>query len=386
MNNKSILLRDAQFNATADGHGGNRRTLQIKEILSKAGFEVHDLRGEINIVKDFLNKNIFLQLSTLSKVVPNFTKYLPDILPEYKRFLSSALKMSQSVKLLEHDKTPRVILWEDNLNYLMPYVAKDRGHKIVSLPHNFDSLAGADFNPLNRKKNLDLLSNEIKHLAQADRVFCISREEQWFLRLCGVDSDYLPYYPPTSVVCNLLKIREARTKSYNDYNSDSKKTKQFLILGTYSNPPTRLGILELVKKLKNIEKNCSFEIQIAGFGTENLKNEIDNSSRFKILGTLSNQELIDVMIKTSGILLYQSYGLGSLTKIPEMLIAGIPIIANSIASRSYFDYNGIFIYENNKELAELIFNQSFCLPKLPTPPTQHEYRFLDYITQLVKAN
>jgi glycosyltransferase involved in cell wall biosynthesis len=268
----------------------------------------------------------------------------------------------------------------------MPYVAKDRGHKIVSLPHNFDSLAGADFNPLNRKKNLDLLSNEIKHLAQADRVFCISREEQWFLRLCGVDSDYLPYYPPTSVVCNLLQIREARTKSYNDYNSDSKKTKQFLILGTYSNPPTRLGILELVKKLKNIEKNCSFEIQIAGFGTENLKNEIDNSSRFKILGTLSNKELIDVMIKTSAVLLYQSYGLGSLTKIPEMLIAGIPIIANSIASRSYFDYNGIFIYENNQELAELIFNENFCLPKLPPPPTQHEYRFLDYITQSINAN
>ncbi|MFM6248318.1 MAG: hypothetical protein ACKPEQ_04060, partial [Dolichospermum sp.] len=103
MNNKSILLRDAQFKATADGHGGNRRTLQIKEILSKAGFKFLDLQEEINIVKDFLNKNIFLQLSTLSKVVPNFTKYLPDILPEYKRFLSSALKMSQSVKLLEHD-------------------------------------------------------------------------------------------------------------------------------------------------------------------------------------------------------------------------------------------------------------------------------------------
>ncbi|MFM6252168.1 MAG: glycosyltransferase, partial [Dolichospermum sp.] len=150
--------------------------------------------------------------------------------------------------------------------------------------------------------------------------------------------------------------------------------------------PTRLGILELVKKLKNIEKNCSFEIQIAGFGTENLKNEIDNSSRFKILGTLSNQELIDVMIKTSAVLLYQSYGLGSLTKIPEMLIAGIPIIANSIASRSYFDYNGILIYENNQELAELILNQNFCLPKLPPPPTQHEYRFLDYITQSINPS
>jgi hypothetical protein len=75
-----------------------------------------------------------------------------------------------------------------------------------------------------------------------------------------------------------------------------------------------------------------------------------------------------------------------IVKLLQMLIAGIPIIANSIASRSYFDYNGIFIYENNQELAELILNQNFCLPKLPPPPTQHEYRFLDYITQLVKAN
>jgi hypothetical protein len=383
-NDKSIILRDTQFKSTADGHGGNRRTLQIEEMLSKAGFNVQDLRDETNIIQDFLEKNVFLQLITLFNVVPKFTKYLPDIVPQYREFLLSALKISQSVKLLELSKTSGVILWEDNLNYLIPYVARDLKQKIVSLPHNFDSLAGSRFHPSHRRKNLGLLSNEIRHLAQADRVFCISREEQWFLRLCGVDSDYLPYYPPTSVVNDLLQIREARTKSYNDYNSDSKKTKQFLILGTYLNIPTRLGILELIKKLKNIEENFSFEIQIAGFGTENLKNEIHNSSRFKILGTLSNQQLIDVMLKTSGILLHQPYGLGSLTRIPEMLIAGIPIIANSIASRSYFNYDGIHVYENCQELAKLI-NENFCLPKMPLPPIHHENRFVDYLTRLIDS-
>lgn len=382
-NDRSIILRDTQFKSTADGHGGNRRTLQIEEILSKAGFEVHDLQGEINIVQDFLEKNFYSQLVTLFKVVPSFIKYLPYVSPAYKLFLSSALKISQSVKSLEQANDPKVIIWEDNLNYLMPYVAKNRGQRVVSLPHNFDSLA-TKFDPSKRKENLDSLSNEVKHLAQADRIFCISREEQWFLRLCGLNSDYLPYYPPSSVVSDLLKVREAREKSYNNCNADSNRPRQFLVLGSYINTPTKVGMIELVKWLKSIEEELPFDVEIAGFGTQNLKDEIELGSRFKILGTLSNQELFHAMVRTSTILVHQTYGLGSLTKIPEMLIAGIPIIANSIASRSYFDYDGVHVYENSQELAKLI-NVNFCLPKMPLPPIHHENRFVDYLTRLIDS-
>jgi hypothetical protein len=380
--NKSIILRDTQFKSIADGHGGNRRTLQIEEILSKAGFEVHDLRGEMNIVQDFLVKNFHSRLVTLFKVVPNFIKYLPYVSPAYKLFLSSALKMSQSANSLENNKNVKVIVWEDNLNYLMPYVAKSQGQKVVSLPHNFDSLAGRSFDLSKRKKNLDSLSNEVKHLAQADRIFCISREEQWFLRLCGLNSDYLPYYPPSSVVSDLLKVREAREKSYNNCNADSNRPRQFLVLGSYINTPTKVGMIELVKWLKSIEEELPFDVEIAGFGTQNLKDEIELGSRFKILGSLSNQELFHAMVRTSTILVHQTYGLGSLTKIPEMLIAGIPIIANSIASRSYFDYDGIHRYENSQELAKLL-KEDFCSPKMPLPPIHHENRFVDYLTRLI---
>lgn len=382
-NNKSIILRDTQFKSIADGHGGNRRTLQIEEILSKAGFEVHDLQGEINIVQDFLEKKFYSQLVTLFKVVPYFIKYLPYVSPAHKLFLSSALKMSQSVKSLEQDNNPKVIIWEDNLNYLMPYVAKNRGQRVVSLPHNFDSLA-TKFDPLKRKENFDSLSNEVKHLAQADRIFCISREEQWFLRLCGLNSDYLPYYPPSSVVSHLLKVREAREKTYNDCNADSNRLRQFLVLGSYVNTPTKVGMIELVKWLKSIEEEFLFSVEIAGFGTQNLKDEIELGSRFKILGTLSNQELFNVMAKTSGVLIHQTYGLGSLTRIPEMLIAGIPVIANSIASRSYFDYDGVYVYENSQELARLM-NVNLCSPKIPLPPIQHEHRFVNYLGRLIDS-
>jgi len=380
-NDKSIILRDTQFRATADGHGGNRRTLQIEEILSKAGFEVHDLRAEINIMQDFLGQNVYLQLSTLFKVVPNFIKYLPYLIPAYKLFLSSALKMSQQVKSSEHDKNAKVIVWEDNLNYLMPYVTKSRGQRIVSLPQNFDSWANR-FDPSKRKENLESLSDEVKHLAQADRIFCISREEQWFLRLCGLNSDYLPYYPPSSVVSYLLKVREVREKNYNNRNLDFNRPKNFLVLGSYNNIPTKVGMLELVKWLKSIDEEFSFDVEIGGFGTQNLKNEIEVGSRFKILGTLSNEELFSVMVRTSAILVHQTYGLGSLTKIPEMLIAGIPVIANSIASRSHFDYDGIHVYENCQELVKLI-DENYHLPKVPPPPIQHEHRFVDYITRLI---
>jgi hypothetical protein len=90
------------------------------------------------------------------------------------------------------------------------------------------------------------------------------------------------------------------------------------------------------------------------------------------------------MAKTSGVLIHQTYGLDYLTRIPEMLIAGIPVIANSIASRSYFDYDGIHIYENSQELAKLI-NENFCLPKMPLPPIHHENRFVDYLARLIDS-
>jgi glycosyltransferase involved in cell wall biosynthesis len=129
------------------------------------------------------------------------------------------------------------------------------------------------------------------------------------------------------------------------------------------------------KWLTYISKTIDFEVKIARYGSEKLINELELSSEFKIIGSLSNRDLLDVMSETTAVLIHQRYGLGSLTKIPEMLIAGIPVIANNIAARSYYDYNGIHIYNNIQELAQLM-SQTFLVPEVPLPPLQDEKRFI----------
>lgn len=383
MNNKSIILRDTRFKATADGHGGNRRTLQIEEILSKVGFEVHDLQ-DYKIWQSFTQKTFRQKLIILITRIPNilkFIRYLPCIIFDFKSLISdfryfilSTLK-SDKLRKLNHNQygTPEVVIWEDSLNYLTPHMVKNKGLKLIALPHNFDSVGLRNCNLSEMNDNLISLRNEIRHLAKADYVFCISREEQWFLRFCGIDSDYLPYYPPETIVRDLLEIRKNRLSKNNRKDNSTNK---FLILGSCTNPPTKDGIVDLIKWLTYISKTIDFEVKIAGYGSENLINELELSSEFKIIGSLSNKELLDVMSETTAVLIHQRYGLGALTKIPEMLIAGIPVIANNIAARSYYDYNEIHIYNNIQELAQLM-SQTFLVPEVPLPPLQDEKRFID---------
>jgi hypothetical protein len=89
MNNKSIILRDTRFKANADGHGGSRRTLQIEEILSKVGFEVHDLQ-DYKIWQSFTQKTFRQKLIILITRIPNvlkFIRYLPCIIFDFKSLI-----------------------------------------------------------------------------------------------------------------------------------------------------------------------------------------------------------------------------------------------------------------------------------------------------------
>jgi hypothetical protein len=51
---------------------------------------------------------------------------------------------------------------------------------------------------------------------------------------------------------------------------------------------------------------------------------------------------------------YQQYGSGALTKIKEMLIAGVPVIANVHSARSYHGYNGVIEFTGFEDIHEAI--------------------------------
>jgi hypothetical protein len=89
---------------------------------------------------------------------------------------------------------------------------------------------------------------------------------------------------------------------------------------------------------------------VAGFGSELLKDFADGENVvFK--GPLSDEDLDNMLVKIKGCIAYQGDGSGALTKICEFLLAGVPVLANSHAARSYYNTPGVFEFTDIHDIA-----------------------------------
>ncbi|MGK7881878.1 MAG: hypothetical protein AB4060_17530 [Crocosphaera sp.] len=368
MNSKEIL-RDTIFTVDHNGHGGNRRTAQIDEIITSQGYKINDLNVELRKVSTTKFGRYFNAINLLVKHRFEMA-FSRSILREAGNF------GQKCQTIFKEYSGHKILIWEANReqHYIVPYIAKENGFKVIAFPHNLESLSLGNVDYFTKKQLPYSLLKELKHLALADLIFCISREEKWLLNLLGIEAYYFPYYPPQSMINNLLKIRHQR-------GSREQSKRKFLVIGTIGNPPTRLGMIELINTLKKIHKSLNFTIDIAGYGTEKLK-EFCDQSFITLHGTLTPEELNKLLLETSAVLINQKTGVGALTKIPEMLIAGIPIIANITACRSAFDYSGIYCYQYDHELPDLL-TRELETPNLPVRPSQTEKHLLKYLQQVM---
>ncbi|MCP6759828.1 MAG: glycosyltransferase [Fischerella sp. CENA71] len=354
------ILHNSKFAGIPNGDGGHRRTAQIKELVSLSGSEINDIK-----IKPV--PKIDKYISGINCIA----KYKLKIFPSYKVIGDCGQKYHIYHKCLREHQGEKLLVWEATENYIAPYVAKQFGFKILALPHNIESLVTDHGDPLTWKYLPDSLESEIYHLAKADAIFCISREEQWLLKLRGINADFLPYYPPKSVLSNLLEIRQIRNNS---------QPQRFLILGTAENPPTRLGMIEQIQWLSEIETLLDCEVDIAGYGTEKLQ-EYCKSPKFILHGAVEQKKLNHLLINAKAVLVHQKAGVGALTRIPEMIIAGIPVIANSNSCRSAFDYPGVYCYDNQHEMTNLLF-KNLDIPVMLERPISAEKRFIDCLQEL----
>jgi glycosyltransferase involved in cell wall biosynthesis len=358
---KKSILQDSHFENDANGHGGDRRTLQITELIHTAGLSIEKVRKT--------------DLSRISKYLEgiSFLMKYPSYMTSSFRWIGECGYESLSYKnILREHLGSKLLVWEATSHTLASCVAKNSGYKVMALSHNLESLVSGPFDQLDLGKLLKKFSNEIQALAQSDAVFCISREEQWLLKLCGVDADFLPYYPPVFILERLLELR---------YRRISPERKKFLIVGTALNPPTLAGMLQQLDLLKKIRGDINFDVDIAGYGTEQLAEYCDHQS-FNLLGAIKPQELDILMLNAKAVLVHQKAGVGALTRIPEMIIAGVPVIANSNACRSALHYSGVYCYDSAAELVALM-KSDLPVPELLQRPIMAEQRFVDCLRSLV---
>jgi hypothetical protein len=124
-------------------------------------------------------------------------------------------------------------------------------------------------------------------------------------------------------------------------------------------------------------------VDVAGFGTEQLRGLLDHTT-YCLHGGVDEIKLNELIKSAGAVLVHQKAAVGTLTRIPEMLLAGVPVIANSIAARNHVRLDGVHIYETPEELFELL-KRPLAEPALPERPARAEQRLGEVLRQWIYA-
>lgn len=331
-----IVVCNTKFKLNPFGDGGSKRSVQIRNLMDEGGLSFVDdpftlpkgtnirqlMRWIIRAMKFVRNhypRNKVGSLSNRIRLVKYYALRIPIVYDKY---------LHQNV----------VFLWENTNDRDMLYLMKATGHPVIGMPHNIESLV--------TNHSVEALGEEVLNLRHCDAVYAISKEETWLLRLLGVNAFFLPYYPPKEVEAHLLLIRRIR----EDRKANARK--KILLLGSVTNPPTKTGMQMLVDFAAS--KSSSFDLRVAGYNTESLR--IPQHPDISFLGTVTTEELDQLLVETDAVLIYQPPTTGALTRIPEMLVAGIPVFVNFDAGRNYLGMSDVHLYDTFEDLFETLEN------------------------------
>lgn len=360
-----IVLRCSRFKPLLHSHGGAHRTAQLEELLVSHGCKVKDIPPSPSgwpWLLRYYNASKFL-LHNNFKISPKLSTI---------NFLGNQITtMNRSLEKLDE---AHVLIWEHTALSIVPYFAKEKKIAVVAAPQNLESLVSDNVDFFSQKKAPEYFFDEIEVLSHCSKVFCISREEQWLLKQFDIDAAYLPYYPCRELIQDFLDIREKRNESLKG---------GFLIVGSASNPPTFEGMKKQIEMLDPFLEQESYKVDIVGLKTETLK-YFSNNPYFHFHGRVETKELNEKRISAKAVLIHQNAGVGALTRIPEMLMCGIPVIASSNAARSYFGYSGLYVYDSEEELYEYM-RRDLPVPEIPSRPVREEKRFLKTLESLSRS-
>lgn len=324
------------------GHGGEKRSHQIACLLRDLGIEFEKL----DLLPPVVNSSRFVRLWFLLSNLKYLFSLKLNIRSKYHlQIISQNLMLAKSQ--LPNVEPGSVIIYEHSImcNWFIPILLAKNGCKIVALPHNLESLVpdqksglGAIVSPLG-------FWEEIASLRVSECVFVISKEEQWLLNLFGLKSVYYPYLPSEEETKLLSKIATQR--------QNRKRNRNYLIFGSVGNPPTRIGMLELLKFLQK-ESSPLDRFHIVGFHSESLANEFDFSSKFIFHGSVSVEKLHELFVLVDAAIIHQTPSTGALTKIPELLTCHVKVVCNHFAARNYFNTKGVSVYYSLTDLCNLL--------------------------------
>lgn len=254
---------------------------------------------------------------------------------------------------------PRLAVVTDPL-FFAPLVLRltKAGVPVAALCQNLESLGYEQLNPRFQRR---LLNRELDLLSRCRLLVTISREEQFLLRNLNLPAVHFPYYPVPGEAARLTAIRTRRRRS--------RKT-HFLLLGTAGNKSTRAGMRAVITAWKRIPfRNRRLEkLFVAGYWTRLLGDDLDGDG-VEILGEIPDDRLDKLLTSVRAALVYQKHGGGALTRVADMLLAGVPVLANEHALRNWYGLSGTRSFAGIDDLLHGALNLAAGIPP-PVPPGQ----------------
>lgn len=261
--------------------------------------------------------------------------------------------------LRQGGRGPRLAIIDDPL-FVHPLVGQLRaqGVPVVAACTDLQSLARWQVTP---EGQMPLLTKELQWLAACDLVITISHEETYLLRNVGAKALFLPYYPQEPMTSRLLAIRRARRDA---------APSSVLLLGSGGNQATIDGMAAIMRAWHELDlADQGVALRVAGFGTEALQRAVPAGARgVTLLGSLSAGDLDRELAGTLACLCHQEDGAGALTRIMDLLVAGVPVLASQHAARSYHHIPGVYEYTTIRELVAQLPLVRAAAPVVPLPP------------------
>lgn len=343
------------FESMTTGHGGNHRSAQVSESCRATGLDARSVAESAWTWRSMLRSVIRM---------PGLLLHLPSVCWKSPKDWLRLLRLNA---IIEHNEVT-VIICEKC--YWSPWIVAFASRMpMCCIPHNIESMVPGQVNNLRHHDPQDVAA-ELALLSRMDACFCICPEDAAIVRAVHKDVHVLPYFPHREFYEQLLEIRVQREK--RNCNSG-----HILILGSVGNGPTMLGTVELLRALRDRDITFTQSMVVAGFGTEKLQDEF--GSVCSIRGSVTQDELRDLMINAKCIVANHTATTGCLTRVVDALIAGVPVLANRYALRGNAHLHGIVAYDKPEHAFSICQSTQLEIPSIPKRPTEEEQAFISRI-------
>lgn len=358
---KSIYF--SRFLPTWELGGGSRRMMQVWELLRPLGCELRSsARGEgidAGLRRRLKKGGSQLQLWLLRSWAAERRKAVFR-LREISMAWSRGNEIAAGLDL---------VFLDDPIYFLPLFEALERnGIPVVAVCHNLESLVSSQVKKQHVGK---LLRREFNILSRCQLVVTISREETWLLNNLGIANCFFPYYPLPPVLDRLLAVRCARSRC------SGADVGGVLLLANAKNPQSGQGALQAMAAWRSQHLAPKFgPLLVAGFHSERIFAPESFDQEVQLLGTLENSRLDKLLARVSACLCHQENGGGALTRITEMLVAGVPVLASSHAARSHHGTPGLIEFAGLDQLQEALARLGHGAGAIPLPAPPDASRLL----------